>query len=243
MLSHLRPRSVYDVMAAIGCFAALATGTAYAANTIGSADIIDEAIVSADLKNYGVKRSDIGLNSINTDRIEDGAITNPDIGLNAVSSGKVLNNTLTGDDINESTLAVTQGAGTRVLANRLVLTPGQENVVLFTIPGLGEVQARCISYFADMIWINTTAGPVDSWSHRDVGAGLAYGAVTPPAGGRFITQTYESGAAKFYSEISVGVGNSPGARRIATIHGNVHQAGENQPCGVQATATYWEIAG
>jgi hypothetical protein len=34
MLSRLRPRSIYDVMAAIACLVALAGGTAYAANTI-----------------------------------------------------------------------------------------------------------------------------------------------------------------------------------------------------------------
>ena len=34
MWSRLKPRSIYDVMAVIGCLAAIGTGTAYAANTV-----------------------------------------------------------------------------------------------------------------------------------------------------------------------------------------------------------------
>ena len=60
MLDKLRPRSIYDVMAAIACFGVLAGGTAYAANTIGSADVIDESLLSQDIKNGEVKNSDIG---------------------------------------------------------------------------------------------------------------------------------------------------------------------------------------
>ena len=44
-----RPRSVYDVLAVIGCVAGVATGTAYAANTVFSADIVDGEVKTADL--------------------------------------------------------------------------------------------------------------------------------------------------------------------------------------------------
>jgi hypothetical protein len=50
MLRKLRPRSIYDVMAAIGCFAALATGTAYAANTIRSSDIVDNEVFTSEVR-------------------------------------------------------------------------------------------------------------------------------------------------------------------------------------------------
>ena len=92
MLSRLRPRSIYDVMAAIACIAALGTGTAYAANTIGSADIIDESILSADIKNAEVNGTDLASN--------------------AVTGYKVLDNALTGADINESALGQVPSAAT-----------------------------------------------------------------------------------------------------------------------------------
>src|SRR4051812_6391237 len=81
---RLRPRSVYDVMAAIGCFGALAGGTAWAANTIGSSDIVDESILSQDIKNLEVKSSALGADS--------------------VRSGKIANGQVHGADVDESTL-------------------------------------------------------------------------------------------------------------------------------------------
>src|SRR4051794_36149100 len=59
MLSRLRPRSVYDVLAVIACFASLTTGAAYAANTIGSTDVIDESLLSRDIANDHLRGEDI----------------------------------------------------------------------------------------------------------------------------------------------------------------------------------------
>ena len=71
---HIRRNAV----AWLALFVALG-GSAYAANTIGSADVINESLISEDLKNYGVKRADIGLNSINGARIEDDSLGGADI--------------------------------------------------------------------------------------------------------------------------------------------------------------------
>ena len=92
MLSKLRPRSIYDVMAAIGCFAALATGTAYAANTIRCTDIVDGEVKSADVANQNLTGGDIKDNSISSfdvaslvgDDIVDGTLKDEDIGETAV---------------------------------------------------------------------------------------------------------------------------------------------------------------
>ena len=93
MLRKLRPRSIYDVMAAIGCFAALATGTAYAANTIGSADIIDGEVKSVDIGDGEVKSADV----------KDQSLTTFDV--STFLGADVVDDTLTGADIQESTLA------------------------------------------------------------------------------------------------------------------------------------------
>ena len=49
--SHVR----HQWMGALALFLVLAGGTAYAANTIGSSDIIDESILSRDVKNGQVR--------------------------------------------------------------------------------------------------------------------------------------------------------------------------------------------
>lgn len=52
MSIRLRPRLSYaNVASTIALVAALGTGGAYAANTIGSDDIIDESIQAQDIKN------------------------------------------------------------------------------------------------------------------------------------------------------------------------------------------------
>jgi hypothetical protein len=94
MLAKLRPRSVYDVLAAIGCFAALTTGVAYAAETIGSDDVINESLLSEDIKNGTVAAGDIREGTIGSGRIAD----------NSLGSVDIRNDTLAGEDINESTL-------------------------------------------------------------------------------------------------------------------------------------------
>jgi hypothetical protein len=134
MLEKLRPRSVYDALAAIGCFAALATSSAYAANTIGSADIIDGEIKSADVKDESLTTfdvstflgadvvdgtltaADLGSGSVGSDEVVNDSLLQSDIRAGAVTNDEVLNNTLigadvqdntlTGADVNESTLAM-----------------------------------------------------------------------------------------------------------------------------------------
>ena len=94
MKASLKPRSIYDVFAVIGCVAALGGSTAYAANTVFSTDIVDGE----------VKNADIASNAIGTTRIASGAVTNTDIGADAVDAGKVLDGSLGGADIANSSL-------------------------------------------------------------------------------------------------------------------------------------------
>jgi hypothetical protein len=113
MLERLRPRSVYDVLAAIACFGVLAGGTAYAANTIGTDDVIDESLTGADIKgkatpfvdgtltgqdirNLTILNADLASQSLSRSKIQNGAI-------NGI---KVEDDSLTGADIDEATLAL-----------------------------------------------------------------------------------------------------------------------------------------
>ena len=99
MLDKLRPRSVYDVMAAIACLGTVVGGTAYAANTIGSADIINESILSQDVKNGEVKKADLADDSIGTYKIQPGQVFTSDIHDGVVTGLKVTDNSLRAADI------------------------------------------------------------------------------------------------------------------------------------------------
>ena len=113
---RFRPRSIYDVMAAFACFVALG-GTAMAVdgslpgqNTVGSQDII----------NGEVTQNDLGENSVGSAKIVDQQVKNSDLSLGASSSNTIAdggvqgidvkNDTLTGDDIDESTLTDVAGS-------------------------------------------------------------------------------------------------------------------------------------
>ncbi len=91
LIVHLRQQR----MGALALFLVLTGGVAYAADTIGSSDVIDNSLLSADLKNNL-----------------------------AVRSADVTNESLTGSDIDESTLQVPARAYARVRPNACTGTPG-----------------------------------------------------------------------------------------------------------------------
>ena len=78
LLRKLRPRSVYDVMAAIACFGCAGGGTAYAANTIGSTDIIDGQVQQRHVKDQSLTTFDVST-FLGAD-IVDGTLTDKDVG-------------------------------------------------------------------------------------------------------------------------------------------------------------------
>jgi hypothetical protein len=126
MFSSLRPRSVYDVLAVIGCFAALTTGGAYAANEWGGANIVDESLTGADVRGKNGAGTTQGVNgSLKTEDIFgqpavaasgqlyiDGTLTTWDLRDNSTYGRDINDDTLTGADIRESTLGKVPAAAT-----------------------------------------------------------------------------------------------------------------------------------
>jgi len=118
MFDKLRPRSVYDVMAAIACFGVLAGGTAYAAATITGAEVVDESLTGADVKGKGgsastpavngslsgVEIGGQGANPANGTPFIDGTLTQWDVQNNSLTGDDVANNSLKGADIDEGSL-------------------------------------------------------------------------------------------------------------------------------------------
>ena len=128
LLQHLRSQFVGYIALVI----TIGGGTAYAANTIGSADIIDESILSQDIKNAQVKTSEIAAGAVNTDKIANDQVLSGDVrddtlangGLSAAdlragSVGPSEANGLTGADIQNGTL----GAGDLAPTTRQVVGP------------------------------------------------------------------------------------------------------------------------
>ena len=97
-MRNLRLPHHATVAAYLGLFVALATGGAYAANTVFSTDIVDGQVKTVDLANAAVA----------TDKLANGAVTSDKVKDDALQGRDVLDNSLKGADIDESTLS---GAG------------------------------------------------------------------------------------------------------------------------------------
>jgi hypothetical protein len=88
-----------NVMATIAVFGVLGGGAAYAANTIGSSDIINGQVKSVDIGTNQVESADV-----RDDTLSGGGLGAADLGPHSVRSNEVANDSLTGTDIAESSL-------------------------------------------------------------------------------------------------------------------------------------------
>jgi hypothetical protein len=78
MLGTWRPKrpSHSTVVSYLALFVALGGTSAYAANTIGSDDVIDESLQSQDIKNGEVQNADIKNSAITSTKIYNGSVLN-----------------------------------------------------------------------------------------------------------------------------------------------------------------------
>ncbi len=73
MLSRFRDHFHSNVVGYLALFVALG-GTAYAINTVGSSDVVNESLLSEDIKNLQVNTSDLAVGSVFGSRIRDNGI-------------------------------------------------------------------------------------------------------------------------------------------------------------------------
>jgi len=78
-MNGFRRPSHATVVAYLALFVALGAGGAYAADTIGSDDVIDESLRSRDIKDGEVKSTEIGANAVNSARVADDKLLGVDI--------------------------------------------------------------------------------------------------------------------------------------------------------------------
>jgi hypothetical protein len=87
VLGSLRRRLTYaNVAATLALFLAMG-GTAYAAATIGSAEIIDNSIQSADVKNGALTSLDVKNETLQSADIKDGSLTGADVADGSIDLG------------------------------------------------------------------------------------------------------------------------------------------------------------
>ena len=118
MRASLKPRSIYDVFAVIGCVAALGGSTAYAANTVFSediangevfsVDIADNRVASNDVRNDDLRSIDILDESLAGADIADSSLTGSDVASSSLTGIDVSNGSLTGSDILDESLGTTE---------------------------------------------------------------------------------------------------------------------------------------
>ena len=99
MLRTLSSYFKQNVVGFLALFVALGTGGAYAANTIGSADIIDGEVASVDIKNQDIGSSDVKDGSLNTFDVH--SFLGADIVDGTITSDDVQNDSLRTADIQE----------------------------------------------------------------------------------------------------------------------------------------------
>ena len=118
-LGRLRPRSVYDVMAAIACLGVLTGGTAYASHlVVNGSDVVDESLTGSDVRgtagtadtpavNGSLTFKDISgqpANAANGSPFIDGTLTQWDIKNNSLTGSDVANGSISGSDIADNSL-------------------------------------------------------------------------------------------------------------------------------------------
>jgi hypothetical protein len=150
-----------NVTATIALLFAVGGGSAYAANTISSGDIVDGQVKTVDLGAAAVTNGKLAENAVGTGKIIDGHVTAADLGDGSVGSGEVANDSLTGADIAESTLNLpATTAGT--VANRLTVPASSNGQTVLAVPGVGEGRvAVCNGKSVQFKFVNTSAAQVE----------------------------------------------------------------------------------
>ena len=114
---------------------ALSAGTAYAANTVRSSDIVDGQ----------VKNADLGADAVSTGKIHDGAVTRHDIRANAVRGTKILDGSVGNPDLAAASVRSAQIAASAVGASEVA----NESLTLSDIAGAATNGAVSLSGIPD----------------------------------------------------------------------------------------------
>jgi hypothetical protein len=112
--------------------------SAYAAATIGSADVINDSLLSEDIKNETITSGDIRPSTIASGRIADGSVTGSDIKQNTIGSLRIADNSLGSTDIKNGSLNDEDiGASTFVGFEATIGTIAGHTCIQLPVTGVG----------------------------------------------------------------------------------------------------------
>jgi hypothetical protein len=135
MLATLRARLTFaNVCSFLALLIALGTGSAYAANTVFSTDIVDGEVKTADIANNAVRSTkigtgqvlnqDLGADAVDGSKIVDATVGAADLGFESVNSGEIAT-----DAVNGSEVAANAIDSDEILDNSLTLFDLGQNSV------------------------------------------------------------------------------------------------------------------
>jgi hypothetical protein len=144
MRQWIRSHLTYaNVISTLALFLVLSGGVVYAANTVGSADVIDNSLQSADLKdNAGVKSADVvndtttggGLaaadlrpSSVGSSEVATDSLGAADLATNSVGSLEVGEDSLQGNDVVEASFDTVPSASSAGTASNADTLDGFDN--------------------------------------------------------------------------------------------------------------------
>src|SRR5436189_4556502 len=100
MLKRLRSRLTYaNVASSLALLLALSTGTAYAANTVFSEDIVNGEVKTPDLAKLGVTAGKLARGAVTTGKLANLAVTGGKLAMNSVGTGRVIDESMTAADL------------------------------------------------------------------------------------------------------------------------------------------------
>lgn len=170
---HLRS----NVVGYVALFIALTTGTAYAANTVFSADIVDGEVRTADLAGLSVTTAKLATGAAGTAQLKDAAVTTPKLAANSVNSAKIVNDSIKAEDL--------AGGGTPAAGARAWglfraadgTLPRQKNITGVRVsdefgyycidPGPGIDPATAVMVVGEDAGVNNTDSDGDDMTHSE----------------------------------------------------------------------------
>jgi hypothetical protein len=167
--SHL---SFANVVSMLALFFALGVG-AYAANTVGSSDVIDDSLLSVDVKGKLGNSTTAAENGSLTGADISGQVANPAVGQpfveGSLTGADVKDNSLTGADVNESTLASVPNAANG--AKKIDFDHANTDTAFTAVLTLGELslQAKCFAKDPGSAYVQ-----VDALSSTDADLDYSY---------------------------------------------------------------------
>jgi hypothetical protein len=105
MLLRIRRRMTFaNVCSFLALTIALGTGTAYAANTVFSTDIVNGEVKAVDIHPEAVVAGKIHLGAVNGDKVADGSLTAADLGTDSVGSDEIAANAVQATEIADDSI-------------------------------------------------------------------------------------------------------------------------------------------